>query len=431
MARNWDRDYMSTAMQKNGFVVTKMPSIPDWMKGKALKRLFSVLDKAKVDARFVGACVRNTLLGREVETIDIAVTLPPDQMMRVLQSAGVKALATNIQFGTITAVMEGGSFEISTLRRDFSGETQGTVIYTQDWLEDAQRRDFTLNALYADRDGNIYDAHKARGDLEKGIVRFIGDPMERLKQDPIRIFKYLKTHAHFGRGKPEKGAVESCITARPLVIGLGRERVREELMETLRAPDPMAAMTLMLEHHLLQPILPQAVNLRLLQKMVQLEQSQEQADPVRRLAALLLSKGVKAGEIAPLLRLSHLDMSRIERMWRMRLPSLAGVTESAALRVLHEIGSETFVDALYMNAALQGEEVQKHLGRLLQLTEGWEPAVFPLTGEDLIGLGLTPGPQVGILLKEAKRWWAKNDFKPDYEDCLERLKIMIQEQTRR
>lgn len=421
---------MSTAKSKDNFVITKMPNIPDWMRGKALKRLFGVLDKAGVEARFVGACVRDTLLGRPLRKIDIAVTLPPDQMMRILQSAGVKALATNIQFGTITAVMEGGSFEISTLRRDFSGETKGAVIYTQDWMEDALRRDFTFNALYADRHGNIYDAHKGRADLDNGIVRFIGDPMERIKQDPLRIFRFLRIHAHYGQGAPYTEGVDACIASQKLIGDISRERVRGELMALLEAPDPVPVVRLMLKHKLLQPLLPQAVNIEALSRMVYFEQSEADVDSVRRLAALLLGKGTKAAEIAPLLRLSHLDTSRIERMWSLRFPVLTGVRESGARRVLHEIGAETFIDALYMNAVRQGEQVQPDLSRLLSLSNNWEPAVFPLTGEDLLSLGLKPGPQVGILLKEAQRWWAKNDFKPDYEACLERLKIMIHEQRR-
>ncbi len=262
------------------------------MKARATR---AVLRALKGEARFVGGCVRDTLLKRPIGDIDIATPLPPEEVMRRLAAARIKAVPTGLAHGTVTAVVEGRAFEITTLRRDV--ETFGhraRVAFTADWEADSRRRDFTMNALFLAADGEVLDYHDGLGDLRRGKVRFVGDPETRIREDVLRLLRFYRFHAWYGRGAADRAARAACRALAPLVPTLSGERVQAETMKLLRAPDPLPSLALMAKDGVLAQIVPVARPLRALRRLVRIEPA---PDPLRRLAVLAADG---AGELAAL-----------------------------------------------------------------------------------------------------------------------------------
>ncbi|HEX3701377.1 MAG TPA: CCA tRNA nucleotidyltransferase, partial [Phenylobacterium sp.] len=265
-------------------------------------------------ARFVGGCVRNCLTGHPVDDIDIATVLTPDRTTAALEAAGLKAVPTGIEHGTVTAVAGGRGFEITTLRRDVSTDGRRAVVaFTTDWEEDARRRDFTLNALYADREGTIFDlTGQGVADARAGRIVFVGDPEQRLREDYLRILRFFRFLAWYGKGAPDAAALAACKALRSEVTTLAAERISKELVKLLAAEDPRGAVALMLETGVLELLLPEPIDLERLNALVEIETDQMfETEPVLRLAALLPDDQVTAARFAEALRLSNAERDRI------------------------------------------------------------------------------------------------------------------------
>ena len=265
------------------------------------------LQEAGFSVRFVGGCVRDTLLGRPIGDIDIATDAPPDDVVDALQASGLRAIPTGIDHGTITAVSGGKSFEITTLRQDV--ETDGRrakVRFTDDWEEDAARRDLTINAISLGPDGTIYDPYGGREDLAVGRVRFVGDAHDRIVEDVLRLLRYFRFYAHYGNSPADAAALEACRALAPRLPDLSGERVRAELLKLLLAPDPLPALRLMGDTDVFAHVLPEATNLPRLERFVAIETRTGIAvDPVRRLVALLTANPAELSNVADRLRLSN------------------------------------------------------------------------------------------------------------------------------
>jgi len=280
----------------------RIPPQP-WMEAPETRAVLAALGG---EGRFVGGCVRDTLLGRAVGDIDIATPLTPDEVTRRLNAAGIKVAPTGLTHGTVTAVASGKPFEITTLRHDV--ETDGRharVAFTDDWAEDAKRRDFTMNALFLEADGAVFDPMGGLGDLRAHRVRFVGDPMTRIREDVLRILRFYRFHAHYGAGEPDPSARVACRALAHLLPNLSRERVAAELLKLLAAADPVPALRLMKEDGVLAQILPEAPRLDQLAALIPLEPA---PDSIRRLAALI---GGGAEQLAERLRLSTADRERL------------------------------------------------------------------------------------------------------------------------
>ncbi|WP_312220969.1 CCA tRNA nucleotidyltransferase [Brevundimonas sp.] len=357
-------------------------------------------------ARFVGGCVRNAVLGAPIDDVDIATVLTPEAVVRALKAAGLKSVPTGMEHGTVTAISERQPFEITTLRRDVSTDgRRATVAFTDDWAEDAARRDFRLNALYADAEGLILDPTGAGyEDALAGRIVFVGEPEQRIREDYLRILRFYRFFAWYGRGAPDAAAVEACAALAEGVERLSAERVSKELLKLLAAPDPRAAVRLMDQAGVLGRVMPQPKSLTLFEAMVGVS-----TDPVLRLSALLPEDAEAVRAAALRLRLSNVQRDRlVEAVGEQIDPAMS---EAEARAAVWRTGRQAVEDRLYRAWAAGAEAGTAQ--RLLTLAANWSPPKLPVGGKDLARLGLQPGPQTGRLLKAFEESWIADDF-PDH-----------------
>ena len=379
-----------------------MTLLPDaeWRRGRGLNRLVEALGAKDMLVRFVGGAVRDTLLGLAVKDIDCATRLLPEESSRRIIAAGFKAIPTGIAHGTVTALLPSGPVEVTTLRRDVTTDGRRAVVaFTDEWREDAARRDFTINALSAEpATGEIHDYFGGLADLEQGLVRFIGDPLERIAEDHLRILRLFRFHERFGRGAPDAAALAACVARANDLMALSRERIADELLKLLGGRDPAATVGLMVEHGLFRPILPEVDDdgVARLERLVRREQAcGVPGDPLRRLGALLPSDGAVQVAIAQRLKLSKAAARRLE--------AAASAAEGAPTALAYRFGAEVARDLL-----LRGDRPIDALG--LEELEGWERPRLPIGGGDLIARGLSPGPIVAATLQAIERRWIAEGF---------------------
>jgi poly(A) polymerase len=368
-----------------------------WRQHRGLAKLLDALGASEGETRYVGGAVRDDLLGLPVNDVDLATRLRPDEVVERLQAAGLKAVPTGFEHGTVTAVSDGHPYEVTTLRRDV--ETFGrraTVAFTDDWKEDAARRDFTINALMADpMKGEIFDYFGGLSDLEQRHVRFIGDPFERIAEDHLRILRFFRFHARFGMGDPDSAALDACTARANDLMALSRERIADELLKLLSVADPAPTVKIMLDRAILKPVIPaiEASAWRKLQALVRAEsEAGIAADPLRRLSALLPRDPELAGAVATRLKLSNRARKRIGCAAEADIPD----PQVTAYRV----GVECAVDRLLL--AGRSSEAGK--------IATWTPPGLPIGGGALIKRGLVEGPVVSRTLREIEDRWIAAGF---------------------
>jgi len=391
----------------------KLPSA-EWTERRGLAALIAALDGK---ARFVGGAVRDTLLGIAVKDVDIATPLLPEDVIERLASVSIKVVPTGIDHGTVTAVLPDGPVEITTLRRDVSTDgRRATVAFSDDWQEDAARRDFTINALSADpATMEIYDYFGGLSDLDQRQIRFIGSAAQRIAEDHLRIMRYFRFLARFGLHELDTDAFQACVDAAPKLERLSRERVADELLKLLATDDPRFAVGKMLEGRIFEHILAGTDKLAapILDRLVRREQVHGiPPGAIRRLVALLPKAAEQAETIAKSLKLSK----KQQRALGERLPTQpAGMTQPAAILFRGEndiraLAYRTGIDAARDIALLFADD--DALTDLLARLKGWQPPVFPMSGGDLIERGLKPGPIVARTLASIEQAWIDNGF-PD------------------
>jgi poly(A) polymerase len=396
-----------------------------WIKAAPTRALLKALENAGIQARFVGGCVRDALLDRPIADVDLATPARPEEVIAALEKARIKAVPTGIEHGTVTAVFNSSApprhFEITTLRRDV--ETDGRharVAFDADWAEDAARRDFTINAIYLDPGGTLHDPVGGLADLEAQRVRFVGEPARRIAEDVLRVLRYYRFEARFGSGNGDEAARAACRDAAPLLAGLSAERVAQEVLRLLAVPDPVSALRMMAEDGVLPAILPEATRLDRLQHLIELE---PQADPLRRLAALIEIDAAGATALAERLRLSNAERDRLAGLAPPWPLEPRGDLRAQRL-ALYRLGAERYRDIALLLTA-DGAMDQPRLVELLALAAAWQPPRFPLQGRDVTALGVPPGKRVGELLAQVRQWWEAGDFTADRAACLRRLKEII------
>lgn len=390
----------------------------DWLTADATRAVMAALAAAGgADcARFVGGCVRNAVLGAPIDDVDIATVLTPEAVVKALKAAGLKSVPTGMEHGTVTAISGRQPFEITTLRRDVSTDgRRATVAFTDDWAEDAARRDFRLNALYADSDGVILDPTGAGyDDALAGRIVFVGEAEQRIEEDYLRILRFYRFFAWYGRGAPDAAAVAACAALAEGVERLSAERVSKELLKLLAAPDPRAAMRLMRQAGVLGRILPAPDGLGLFEAMVAVSD-----DPVLRLSALLPADGETVRAAAAGLRLSNAQKTRL--IAAVEAPLDPDLSDAKARAVIWRDGRQAFEDRVARAWAAGGDAGR--MQALLALAADWTPPKLPVGGCDLARLGLKPGPETGRVLKAFEDGWIADDF-PDHGHEA-RLKALI------
>ena len=361
--------------------------------------MLAALGAQRGETRLVGGVVRDTWLGQPTADVDLATVLTPPEVRRRIEAAGAKAVPTGIEHGTVTAVFDGGRFEVTTLRRDVATDGRRAVVaFTDDWHADAARRDFTMNAMSADAlTGEVFDYHGGIADLVAGRVRFIGDPRARIAEDHLRILRFFRFHARFGRGAPDADGLAACIARANDLMALSRERVRGELLKLLCADGAVAAVRLMLPE-VLGAVLPAADDVEALERLAAREAELGQAcAPLRRLAALLPPDAALLGEVAGRLRLSNAEKKRLGAS-----AARAGASEPVdALAYRH--GAESARDLLLLGDAAPSPDTLVRL-------DGWTRPQLPVSGGDLVAAGMPPGPEVARRLGEIERAWIAAGF---------------------
>jgi poly(A) polymerase len=386
-----------------------------WLREGPLARLLAVLNCDGEEARVVGGAVRNALIGAPIDEVDIATTALPAEVIRRATAAGFKTAPTGIEHGTVTVVVGGRPFEVTTLREDV--ETFGrhaTVRFGRDWKADAERRDFTINALSLSPDGRVHDYVGGLVDLSARRVRFIGDPAARIAEDYLRILRFFRFHATYGQGPPDPQGLRACIAAREGLEQLSRERIRMELMKLLVAPHAVATLAIMAETGILETVLGGVPYLASFANVAGLEQvCGLPADPVRRLGALAVFVIEDADRLLQRLRLSNAEHGRLasmgDRWWRV-----APSSDSGARALLYRLGPERFTDRVLIAWSRSPAAAADASWRALAtLPSRWEIPIFPLKAQDFMKRGVPTGPELGAALKAAEDAWIAADFPSD------------------
>ena len=398
-----------------------------WMTAPEARHVLAALAANGQKARFVGGCVRDAVLGRGVKDIDIATPEPPESVMRLLQAAGIKAVPTGIEHGTVTAVTGAAHFEITTLRHDV--ETFGRrarVAFTDDWAADAARRDFTFNALFCDPDGTLYDPTGGLADLKAGRVRFVGEAHARIREDVLRLLRFFRFHAHYGSGAPDADALAACRALAPDLGTLSAERVWSELRRTLLAPDPAAALALMRANFVLDHVLPEATRLDRLAALVRNEAACARGgDAIRRLAAVAATDAAGASALARRLRMSNVERDRLVALLAPALRPDPSLDARARRVALYRLGAAVFADLALLGWAAAGEADDTAWRGLVEAAASWVPIALPVAGRDAVALGIPRGPEIGRLLAQVETWWIDGDFRAGRDECLKKLKALI------
>jgi poly(A) polymerase len=397
--------------------MSEVPVLSDapWLRSGPAARVLALLNGNGEEARVVGGAVRNALMKIPIADIDIATSAVPEEVVRRAKAAGIKSVPTGIEHGTVTLVVDGHPFEVTTLREDT--ETYGRrakVAFGRDWVRDAERRDFTINGLSVDADGVVHDHVGGLADIAAKRVRFIGDPGERIAEDYLRILRFFRFHAAYAVGEPDRAGYLACIGGRAGLASLSAERIRMEMLKLVVAEGAASAVTAMADGGLLLPIFGGVAYTGPFAAMISAEHALGlEANAVRRLGALTVAVTEDAKRVAARLRLSNAETKVLDSMghrwWR-----LAGMDEATARRRLYRLGEEPYRDRLMLAWARAGTSHNTAYWRnLATLPQRWSAPKFPLKAADFVARGIAEGPALGHVLTLAEDAWLAADFLDD------------------
>jgi poly(A) polymerase len=409
--------------------VSGAPSLAgaEWLKRRETRAVFEALGPDGVETRAVGGAVRDTLLGLPVtQAVDLATTAEPDQVIALAERAGLKTVPTGIDHGTVTVIANGAPFEVTTLRRDVENYGRhAKIAYTTSWEEDAKRRDFTLNAIYADGDGTVFDPLGGYGDLRAGRVRFIGDAKARIKEDFLRILRFFRLNAYYGKGEMDEAGLEAAVKLRGGLEHLSAERIAGELRRILVAPQAARVVVALYDYGLLTFVLGGVPRLGRFQSLTAIDEANGLTpDASLRLAALAVFVCEDVVRLAERLRLSNAEQAVLGLGVRegegANLPD-----EAAAKAALYRRGPSyrsSLLLAWAESGAFPNDAGWRHA---LILPERWHAPTFPLRGNDVIALGELNGPEIGAVLRSVEQHWIETGFALDRDQLLAKARAFI------
>ncbi|MBW9086542.1 CCA tRNA nucleotidyltransferase [Rhizobium wenxiniae] len=408
-----------------------------WFQDAALQRVMALLNSDGGEARVAGGAVRNALMGLAVADVDIATTLRPEIVVERAKAAGIKAVPTGIEHGTVTLVLDGRGFEVTTLRRDIETNGRHAVVeFGTDWKADAERRDLTINALYADAKGEVIDLVEGLKDIETRTVRFIGDASQRIAEDHLRILRFFRFFAYYGSGRPDADGLRACARAKDMLSSLSAERVWTETKKLLGAPDPSRALLWMRQAGVLTAILPETEKWGIdgIHALVAAERALGwKPEPLLRLAAIVPPDVERMAALAKRLRLSNADALKLQQ-WAATTAPPDEVTDVGFTRLLYRNDRQGMIFRLKLalasaRAVAEGDPVamrkSARLSQLLSMTEKYVKPSFPLSGSDVIAAGIPAGKRVGEILKELEDFWISRNFNPERPELAARLENML------
>ncbi|CAB4327719.1 CCA tRNA nucleotidyltransferase [Brucella sp. 191011898] len=405
----------------------------DWLNAKPLQALFKALNRDGGEARVVGGAVRNTLLGTGVSDVDLATTHLPEETVRLASEAGFKPVPTGMEHGTITVVVQGHPFEVTTLRRDI--ETNGRhakVAFGTDWKADAERRDFTINALYVTADGTVIDQVGGLADIETRTLRFIGDAEQRIREDYLRILRFFRFFAWYGSGRPEAEGLRASARLKDGIAQLSAERIWSEIKKLLGAPDPSRALLWMRQAGVLNLVLPESEKwgIDAIHGLVRTQSDLGwQADPLLRLESLVPPDAARMEELGKRMKMSNAERARLEA-WARADAVKPGLSEQALKKAIYRGSKQALLDRIRLayaaarQEAVGSDEAMIRAGgfaRLLDAAEHYDAPVFPVTGGDLLARGIEKGPGLGETLRSLETLWIDSGFSLDRSALLDKL----------
>lgn len=405
----------------------------DWLQDPDLQNLLAILSSDGEEAKINGGAVRNSLLGEPVADVDISSTLLPEMVIERLEAADIKVIPTGIEHGTVTAVLNKRPFEITTLRADIETNGRHAVVrFGRDWVEDANRRDFTINALYVDREGCVFDPLDGIGDIEARRVKFIGQAEDRIGEDHLRILRFFRFFAWYGRGAPDREGLKACVRMKHTIDDLSVERIWNEFRKLLSAPDPARAILWMRQSGVLNIVLPESEKwgIDAFQRLVKAEVELDwNVDPLLRLMAIIPPQKDGVVGLAARLKISNSDRDRLKD-WAGGIASFGEIDEARLQKTMYQTSRQGNVDRLKLELArlrevgMREDDALIEAARITELLNGalqWEPPVFPLKGRDLIKLGLEPGEALGEVLKTLETRWIDSGFELDKQALIATL----------
>ncbi len=399
-----------------------------WLESGPVRAVFAALSAPDEEVRVVGGAVRNALMGLPVADIDFATTATPDTVATLAAAAGLKVVPTGVEHGTLTLVAGGRGFEVTTLREDVETDGRRAVVrFGRDWEADAQRRDFTVNALFADVSGTVYDPLAGYGDVKARRIRFIGDPDRRIAEDRLRILRLFRFQAAYGSDGMDADGLAAAIRGRNGLRELSAERIGQEMRRIVLAPGAVAAVTAMQDSGILPIVLGGIGYVAVFARAVAFDDALGRLpDVALRLAALVTRITEDVERLTSRLRLANAERDRMGAAVAAA-PDFDPLPDTkAARRLLHRLGAEAWIAGL-MLAQAWGTRVADDaaVSSLITLPERWPAPRFPLTGRDILEGGARPGPSVGALLKAVEDWWVANDFEPGEVELRRRLQEMM------
>ncbi len=389
----------------------------------SVQRLFKALGAGSV--RFVGGCVRNMLLGEPIGDIDLATPLTPDQVIRILSSAKIKYIPTGLAHGTVTAIIDGTGYEITTLRRDIKTDGRRAVIaYTDDWAEDAARRDFTINAIYADDEGNIYDPlMSGLDDLNHRKIKFVGDAATRIQEDYLRILRFFRFQSLYGKGKADKKAVSACAQFAPKIKTLSRERVTQEFTKIVMGDAPQKILAVMQNYKIIPDILGKDFNPDRIGSMIKIQKKAEGATKdillCTRLLGVMDFQFQKITILSNLLIINKKQKSILDEIPKIKI-DMKRIETSNIQELLYKFSWNSVAAALIVFAVKENISPIK-FKKIWDLFLNTKRPVFQISGQDILSLGIVQGPDVGKMLKRLEQKWILSGFKLTRKDLIKNL----------
>lgn len=386
-------------------------------------KMFDIVRNCGGVLRFVGGAVRDAIAGRKGFDIDLSTDLSPEELLEACQDAGVKTVPIGLKFGTLGVVINGKVLEITSLRKDVSTDGRHAVVeFTDDWKEDASRRDLTINAVYADEKGNVFDYYDGISDLEKGIVRFIGDADQRVKEDYLRILRFFRFHSLFAKTKYDKKALKACIENKDGLEKISIERIRDELIKIILTPNAPKVFATMFDNDILHNWLGKSDYLSNLQFLINLEDAYDNIRPcyLRRFFVLYFPDKELAENIAVRLHMSKKEKERMIRLAENSVGVENILEEKLRRKIIYQFGKEFCLDKLLIESARK-QVVPENMGQVMKAIENAKDDVFPVCGRDVIAARQVQGAQVGAILDKLEKLWVESDFSLSKESLLAQI----------
>ena len=410
--------------------------VPKWLCSQETKFLLDILCVNGKEVRFVGGCVRDSLIQKEVSDVDIATLQSPDEIINRLENKGIQPIKVGVSYGTVGVVIGEQHYEITTLRRDKKSFGRGAIVeFIDDWEEDASRRDFTINTLSCNSEGLIFDPFDGIADLRAGRIRFVGNPAERIQEDHLRLLRFFRFFAWYGNDSIDSQALKACADSAQSLKRLSGERIRQETLKLLAAPSPIESLCAMREINVLEILLPEIKTFDLIENLLDLEVKFSEkliADPICRLAALSRGNLVAASTISKKLNFSKKQGNKLKGLTVSNSKLIPSYYKEKGRSIFYPLGHDYCVESVLLNWAENGglsSTKSDEWEYFFKESKKWNPPKFTINGDDVISLGVTEGKAIGCLLSDLEKWWIQESFEPNRKDLLRMLKKMISNLT--